>query len=186
VENFTSIFENSGIDGLDGTKRWRMAWWDKIIDYTVHGPYFWVGKGFGVNLADVDGFQLIFDPDIPKLRAPHSIFMTVLARSGVPGLSLWGLVCLVWLYCMFRCFFESRARGHRPWERLFLLLPTYWIAILICGSFDPALESPQAGIWFWSLYGIGIGAAQIYRYEVGTNTFGLGRTGVQNCSANSR
>jgi len=25
--------------------------------YTIHGRYFWTGKGFGVNLADDDGFR---------------------------------------------------------------------------------------------------------------------------------
>ena len=28
-----------------------------IIDYTVFGDYFWTGKGFGISLADDDGFQ---------------------------------------------------------------------------------------------------------------------------------
>ena len=27
------------------------------FDYTVFGDYFWTGKGFGINLADDDGFQ---------------------------------------------------------------------------------------------------------------------------------
>jgi hypothetical protein len=87
---------------------------------------------------------------------------------------------------MFRRFFESRARGHRPWERLFLLIPSYWLSMLIGASFDPALEGPIMGIWFWSLFGIGIAAGQIYRYEVGINTSGVRTLRVENCSPASR
>jgi hypothetical protein len=186
-ENMGSILGSSGIDGLDGTKRWRALWWDKIVDYTVHGRYFWLGKGFGVNLADADGFELFSsDPNQPLLRAPHSIFMTVLARAGVPGLFLWILLCVGWLISMFRCFFESRARGDRPWERIFLFIPCYWLSMLIGASFDPALEGPMMGIWFWSLYGIGIAAGEIYRYEVSVNVSCVRTPHVENSSPASR
>ncbi len=51
VENVTSIFgegDNSA-GGLEGTKEWRLQWWDTIIQYTIDGPYFWTGKGYGIN-----------------------------------------------------------------------------------------------------------------------------------------
>ena len=32
---------------LEVTKEWRLNWWNKIIGYTIEGPYFWIGKGFG-------------------------------------------------------------------------------------------------------------------------------------------
>ncbi len=54
VENVTSIFgegDNSA-GGLEGTKEWRLRWWDTIINYTFNGRYFWTGKGYGINLAD--------------------------------------------------------------------------------------------------------------------------------------
>ena len=61
VENFTSIFGattsgSEGSSGLEGTRAWRLEWWKVIFDYTFNGPYFWTGKGFGINLADADGF----------------------------------------------------------------------------------------------------------------------------------
>src|SRR5262249_2371649 len=58
VENATSIVSSSdpgSAGSLDGTKAWRVAWWNTIIGYTIDGPYFWTGKGFGINLADADG-----------------------------------------------------------------------------------------------------------------------------------
>ena len=58
---------------LDASKDWRLAWWNKIYGYTVDGPYFWVGKGFGVNLATQDGFQVDLRADAPGAaqRAPR-------------------------------------------------------------------------------------------------------------------
>ena len=58
IENFASISSESKAADLDGTKQWRLNWWATIADYTIHGDYFWEGKGFGINLADDDGFQV--------------------------------------------------------------------------------------------------------------------------------
>ena len=58
VENIGTIFSNEPGTAGQTTKQWRLAWWDKIVGYTIHGPYFWAGKGYGINLADADGFQV--------------------------------------------------------------------------------------------------------------------------------
>ena len=55
VENAKSIVGQSG-QQTEGTKQWRLDWWDIIINDTFHGPNFWTGRGFGLNLADADGF----------------------------------------------------------------------------------------------------------------------------------
>ena len=78
-----SIFTESEAGRWDNTKDWRLEWWEKIVGYTVDGPYFWTGKGYGVNLSVDDGFKSGAGED---LRSPHNGHMTVLARSGVPGL----------------------------------------------------------------------------------------------------
>ena len=41
--------------GHEGTVQWRLLWWRNIIHETFFGPYFWTGRGFGVNLAVADG-----------------------------------------------------------------------------------------------------------------------------------
>ncbi len=58
TESVQSVIGRSSRSDLEGTKRWRLEWWSKIVDYTVTGPYFWMGKGYGINLADSDGFQV--------------------------------------------------------------------------------------------------------------------------------
>ncbi len=52
VQNVTSIFTNQNGTETNDTKEWRLEWWNKIVGYTIDGPYFWTGKGYGINLAD--------------------------------------------------------------------------------------------------------------------------------------
>jgi hypothetical protein len=158
--NIGSIFGDANNDGLDSTKEWRVNWWRDIRDYTVNGKYFWTGKGFGINLADDDGYQVLSDG---SLRSPHSVHMMVLARAGVPGVALWGLTQLVFGCGITAAHFRCRRLGHDRWARLFLFVGTYWLVLLINGSFDVFIEGPMGGIWFWTVIGVGLAALGLYR-----------------------
>ena len=162
VDNFLSVFGSSENAQLDGTKKWRVEWWTYIRNYTFHGDYFWTGKGFGMNLAVVDGF-VVGDENLPRVRSPHSAHMTMLGRSGVPGLVLWGLTLASILITLIWNMIVARLRSHREWANRFLFLACYLTAIIIDASFDVALEGPMIGIWFWVLFGLSIGAVMIYR-----------------------
>ena len=148
VDNITSIFGDSGT-GLEGTKQWRLEWWDTIINYTFHGQYFWTGKGYGINLANSDGFQV--DLDNSTLRSPHNGHMTVLARSGVPGFILWviflGGLALRLAVAALRYKLDPLKARYALW------LLAYLVAFGIIGGLDVFLESPMGGIWFWALVG---------------------------------
>jgi hypothetical protein len=158
VTNLGSVTSDSGSDGLDSTKEWRLDWWHAIIGYTIHGKYFWSGKGFGINLADDDGFQPLADH---SLRNPHSIHMTMLARGGVPMLVFWAAAMLGWFGLMGSSMLAARDAGQPRWEGLFFFLSMYLLAFLINGSFDVFIEGPMGGIWLWSIYGTGLGAAMV-------------------------
>ncbi len=158
--NLTSTVGDSGNEGLDGNKEWRLNWWKEIRRYTIHGRYFWKGKGFGINLADDDGFQVLSDH---SLRNPHSVHMTMLARGGVPMLTLWAGVQLTYAVTVGLAFLRARRSGQPRWEGLFFFLGVYWMAFLINASFDVYLEGPMGGIWFWTVYGTGLGAAMVHR-----------------------
>jgi hypothetical protein len=160
VTNVRSTFGDTGNEGLDSNKEWRILWWQKIIEDTFNGPYFWTGKGFGINLADDDGFQVNSDR---SLRSPHSIHMTMLARMGVPGLTLWAGLNLAWAWFMIGAYFHARRYDEKKWQGVFLFLFAYWMAFVINGSFDVFLEGPMGGIWYWCL--TGIGAAAVWAYH---------------------
>ncbi|WP_245588652.1 O-antigen ligase family protein [Deinococcus pimensis] len=160
--NLRSITGSTGNEARDGSRRWRLQWWNDITDYTVHGPYFWTGKGYGVNLADADGFQVYDDG---SLRSPHSVHYNVLARSGVPGLVVWAALQLTFALSLLVAYFRASSRGQDLWARLNLWVLASWLAFMVNASFDVFLEGPQGGIWFWSLFGFGVALLEAQRRE---------------------
>jgi O-antigen ligase/polysaccharide polymerase Wzy-like membrane protein len=155
LTNVGSVLMNTGEADLDATRDFRLRWWNDIVGYTIGGPYFWTGKGFGVNLADDDGYQVKTDG---SLRAPHNTHLTVLARMGVPGLVIWLLLLFGFGIQLVRAFLASRKAGATFWCRIDAWLFAYWVAMLVNTSFDPYLEGPQGGIWFWAVMGLGFAA----------------------------
>ncbi len=154
VTNVASIFgEVPGFSG-EGSKAWRVAWWETIVNYTFFGEYFWTGKGFGVNLANDDGFQVLGDN---SLRSPHNGHLTVLARMGVPGFLLWAGFLLLLLLRLMADYFRWLRRRDALQAGLRLTLLVYLSAAIINATFDVYLEGPHGGIWFWSLVGAAIG-----------------------------
>jgi hypothetical protein len=166
LENAKSIVGQSGHQA-EGTKIWRLNWWDIIINDTIRGPHFWTGRGFGINLADADGFGGNSDSRHPRppTRSPHSVHMTMLARAGVPGLVLWAALLVSWFGMLMRAMLTARARGHQEWLELFVFVTSYLMAILINASFDVVIEGPMQGSWFWCLFGLGVGSVMIYRAQ---------------------
>ena len=157
VENVLSISGASAGQDLSGSREWRLGWWRTIVSYTLHGEYFWTGKGFGVNLADVDGFQV----GDGTLRSPHNGHLTILARMGVPGLAAWTMLLVLLVTRLLRSSRAARRAGDDTLARTCIWLLAYLGAFLVNAAFDVALEGPQAGIWFWCLCGLGLGAARL-------------------------
>ncbi|WP_172841957.1 O-antigen ligase family protein [Bradyrhizobium lablabi] len=163
VDNVVSIVGQGG-EQTEGTKTWRLEWWNIILANTMFGPNFWTGRGFGLNLADADGFRDGDHPDLPALRSPHNVHMTMLARAGVPGAALWLGFLTSWFAMMMHAMLTARRHGQTEWAGLFLFASCYAASFVINASFDVALEGPMQGIWFWCLIGFGIGTTMIYRY----------------------
>jgi O-antigen ligase/polysaccharide polymerase Wzy-like membrane protein len=148
--NLSSIF-SEGSPSLEGTKEFRLDWWSSIVDYTIFGPYFWTGKGFGVNLRVDD---LVSAPE--EVRSPHNSHLTILARMGVPGLVLWLALLFAFARTLLLALYRAAAAGHALRSRVLLWILIYWLAMLVNMSFDPYLEGPMGGIWFWSVIGFGL------------------------------
>lgn len=161
--NVQSLFGHTD-PKLEGSRRWRLEWWDLILTDTWRGgPHFWNGRGFGLNLAEADGYGDRRQGS--PLRSPHNAHMTILARTGVPGLALWLLFLVCWLGMMAGAFWDARRRGHREWAGVFLFVACYAMACVINATFDVALEGPMQGVWFWCLIGLGIGSVMIFRFQ---------------------
>jgi hypothetical protein len=160
--NLQSIAGSDSSESLESTKDWRLNWWNHIVDYTVFGEYFWTGKGFGINLADDDGFQVGTGQ---SLRSPHNGHLTILARAGVPGLGLWVLLQGAFAVSLLRAYLRARRAGREWWARIDLWILSYWTAFMVNAAFDVFLEGPQGGIWFWSLMGFGLAALEEQRRQ---------------------
>ena len=161
IEKVLSLVGMSSEERYGNTIEWRTNWWNDIIDYTVHGPYFWTGKGFGINLADSDGYQL---EENSALRSPHNSHLTVLARAGVPGIVLYVVVNLSWFIAMCGCIYRAWWMGHQTWYRMFCWVTIFWSAIMLNACFDVVLEGPMGSSWCWTLYGLGLAMIWIFRH----------------------
>lgn len=166
VENVISIVSPSG-EQTEGTKEWRLRWWDIIIEDTIFGSHFWTGRGFGLNLGDADGFEDTDHPDLPPLRSPHNVHMTMLARAGVPGAVLWFAFIASWFTMLMQAMRLARRRMQAEWAGLFVFIGCYVMSVIINATFDVGLEGPMQGVWFWSLIGFGIGSVMVYRCQPG-------------------
>jgi len=162
VTNLISVAGDTD-PSFEGTRQWRLSWWRKIRDYTLGGEYFWTGKGFGVNLADDDGFQT--DPLNHSLRSPHNGHLTILARTGIPGLMLWVLLQGTFGIGLLRKYLMARRRRDTGRAAVILWILVYWSAFLVNAAFDVYLEGPQGGIWFWTVFGIGLAMLARRRYR---------------------
>lgn len=160
VQALSSITSESDDPHYYGSKQWRQQWWSDIIRYTFRGKYFWTGKGYGINLANDDGYQVEANE---ALRSPHNGHLTILARSGVPGFGLWIAVQLSWMIMIIKAYHRAWRKGHRNWSGMFMFLGAYWAAFMVNATFDVFLEGPMGGIWFWCVYGAGVAATQLYR-----------------------
>lgn len=159
-DNFMSIVSDSDRSELSGSKGWRLEWWTDIVNYTFNGPYFWTGKGYGINLANADGYQVTEEE---SLRSPHNGHMTQLARGGVPGLALWILVQSFWIVSVTRAYVSSRRKHQSEWAAWFAFLIVYWAAFMANTAFDVFIEGPMGGIWLWVLFGVGLASIETRR-----------------------
>lgn len=156
VNNLASIIGVGGEEygNLDDTKAWRIGWWNKITDYTFNGPYFWNGKGYGINLAVDDGAYSVKRALEKGTRSPHNVFMTILARSGVPGLALWVVFLVAYFINLLRYVIPKDTEESKIQSKYAIWLIAYSAAFVCNSNFDVFLEGPMGGIWFWTLVGI--------------------------------
>lgn len=155
VENVQSVFSDGEDSTLDGTKRWRLALWTGITQDVVYGD-FPFGFGMGPNIAErynsvpvqLDAFQ--------TLRSAHNSHLGILARMGIPGLTIWTALWSTFVVAALRI----RQRLRRTDPEAAGVLTWFLIAVVaIMGNatFDPTLEGPQVAIPLYVFAGAALG-----------------------------
>lgn len=159
-QNVMSVTGRSENSSLQGTAQWRLLWWEDILGYTFGGRYFLDGKGFGVNLANADGYQVDEDD---ALRSPHNSHLTVLARGGVPMFAVWLLAQALWLWAVARSAWRARRAGLDAWAGFYAVCGAFWLAAHVNASFDVYLEGPMGAVWFWAVFGLALAGTRLQR-----------------------
>ena len=75
---------------------------------------------------------------------------------GVPGLVLWLALQIAFGAALLWSVLAHRASGDVRMAAVGGWLLAYWIAMMVNTSFDPYIEGPQGGIWFWCVIGLGL------------------------------
>lgn len=154
VENFQSVTEEatSGTQ-FDNTTQWRLTLWTLVVNDVFREERVLTGLGFGENLA------LRYDYESPSdrvpLRNPHNSHLSVLARMGIVGFSLWIAMFGAWFVGLARARRQFTEIGEDGKASLCLWLSLAMIALLINAFFDPTIEGPQVGTLVWSMFGVG-------------------------------
>jgi hypothetical protein len=158
--NITSIIDqDAGGSRQTGTISWRLEIWGKVVDdVTTDSPL--TGFGPGPDLGE--RYNISTDPEQP-LRNPHNSHVGILARSGMVGATLWGMLWLLWTAELLLVRSRLLARGRRVEGAVLAWLIVSSAAILINSIFDPALEGPQVAWWLWAMLGLGIAMVALER-----------------------
>lgn len=155
AENIASV-AGSNDDDLGGTVEWRQRLWGQVFNDLTTSRAWLTGLGFGPILPE--RYDIPLDPDNPNpLRSVHNSHLTIMARVGFPGVTLWVVLWTVWTVHLVRFIRRREGRLRDPSAALATWLLAASAAFMTNAFFDPALEGPHAGIWLFVLVGLGAG-----------------------------
>jgi hypothetical protein len=164
--NLASITGSQENQELSGTVQWREQFWHQVVDDLLSSSAWATGLGFGPILPeryDVDVGATNNETSTQPLRNVHNSHLTILARVGFPGLGLWVLLWLTFGIHLFR-WARWRPGGVRdPANAAAVWCSAAVVGFLIGAYFDPSLEGPQAGIWLFTLVGLGAALSLVGR-----------------------
>jgi hypothetical protein len=164
--NVASIAGSQESEELSGTVEWREGFWQQVLNDLLSSQAWLTGLGFGPILPEryeVDVGNTNNDTSTAPLRSVHNSHLTILARTGFPGFGLWLLLWLTFGVQLFR-WVRRRPGGVRdPSAALGVWYLASVVGFLIGAYFDPSLEGPHAGIWLFTLVGLGAAHSRVAR-----------------------
>ena len=178
--NLTSVVRENGFSASDtgnlqGNVEWRRQFWSAVYKDALSPRYLLTGRGLGTVLSFEYGIQ---DPERNNgqpIRSAHNSHLTILARTGLPGIILWTLLWITWLLDVTRTARRHDRGGATAAQRLATWLLGSVVAFLFAAYFDPYLDSPTGAIWFYTMVGLGAAYASTawrHRPAEAVQTFG--------------
>ncbi len=134
--------------------KWYQEVWDRIRSSPSHLV---VGEGFGQTLISSEN-----DEGIP-VRQPHNSSLSVLARLGFVGLSLW-LMFIVLVFARYVGFLRMPYTSARVSSLVVWLLCTFVLSLLEA-SVQPSFEFSSGASPFYFLSGFGLGIIRCQQRE---------------------
>jgi hypothetical protein len=137
-----------------------------------------VGEGFGEPL-------IAFVADDPlnrevSVRQPHNTSLSVLARMGILGLSVW-LLFHFFILKRFFSVFRRRSRLDRKSYALVMFLFFFYLLSMLLTHVQPVLEFSFGAIPFYFMMGFALGFMRWQLYRIENNGRSLRRSFVNGC-----
>jgi hypothetical protein len=149
-------YQYSGSASTDtgDNNRYRLAWWQSLLQETwKRNPY--LGLGFGEDLALPFEQVYYLSPERQvESRSPHSFPVTLIARMGFLGFTLFLMLAALMVYRTRQAVALARKDIGNPTssEPLFLFAMV-WVCF-ISSCFGVVLEGPMGAVIFWTFLGL--------------------------------
>jgi hypothetical protein len=144
----------------------RAKWYAEVWNRVRSSPTnIVVGEGFGQALI-----EFVTEEGIP-VRQPHNSSLTVLARLGFAGLSIWFLFIVLVLARYVRVL-RMRSASEKA-SSLVLWLFMYSVLFLMLMSVQPEFEFSHGAIPFFFLQGLAIGIMEQMKNTLDPQSFGV-------------
>ncbi len=145
-----------GTAPAEGSVEARHDWYAQVFKRIRSSTWnLLVGEGFGQPLIEYRQKNVVTKVAV-DVRQPHNSHLTVLARLGLLGLTLW-VILHVYIVSRFIYALRRRGNGDRRLHELILWLFFYYIIAMFEASVQPGFEFSSGAIPFYFLTGVSLG-----------------------------
>jgi len=154
VDHFLAIFgicnsDQPGVCSAAAGVDQRLGWWQHIFNQMLADPFkLLLGLGYGVVLTDHAGLSGAVT------REPHNSYITILARTGLIGITCW----LAMMISLVRSWYLTFRRCHeldwRLGENRLMVLMVFFICMWVLAIGEDGFEKPYNIVPFYFFWGI--------------------------------
>ncbi|WP_211831079.1 O-antigen ligase family protein [Kistimonas asteriae] len=148
--HFMAIFgiANSGVESAAGGVDLRIGWWLDIYEkWSVDFTTMFFGLGFGLPLIDHGLANGVV------AREPHNSFISLLARLGIFGASLWCLIHCFLLKVWFNLFKFTKINQYKTINNFLAVFMIYFVFVCVFAIGEDSFEKPFNAIPYYLLWG---------------------------------